>query len=140
MKAQADNLTVFLCCEGCIEPFQKDSAKYLAKLTAPPAGTVLAVPEQAVIDTGSQTLVYVQREPGVFEGVEVKLGPRRAGYYSVLDGLSRGDQVASAGAFLIDAETRLEPRGGNGILRASGSGHGELVDHTGDKLESDRRN
>ena len=63
VKAQADNLTVFLCCEGCIEPFQKDSAKYLAKLTAPPAGTVLAVPEQAVIDTGSQTLVYVQREP-----------------------------------------------------------------------------
>ena len=124
VKTQADNLTVFLCCEGCIEPFQKDSAKYLAKLTAPPAGTVLAVPEQAVIDTGSQTLVYVQREPSVFEGVEVKLGPRCAGYYSVLEGLSRGDQVAAAGAFLIDAETRLNPAAAMEYFGASGSGRG----------------
>ena len=60
---------------------------------------------------------------GVFEGVEVKLGPRCAGYYSVLEGLSRGDQVAAAGAFLIDAETRLNPAAAMEYFGASGSGH-----------------
>ena len=30
------------------------------------------------IDTGSKKVVYVEREPGLFEGVEVELGPRAA--------------------------------------------------------------
>ena len=42
-------------------------------------GRVLAVPETAVIDTGSQTIVYRETSPGVFEGVRVQLGPRMTG-------------------------------------------------------------
>ena len=38
---------------------------------------VLTVPESAVIDTGDRKVVYVEAEPGVFEGREVVLGPRR---------------------------------------------------------------
>ena len=34
----------------------------------------LCVPERAIIDTGSKKVVYVEREPGLFEGVEVELG------------------------------------------------------------------
>src|SRR5262249_16974673 len=37
-------------------------------------GLVLAVPERAVIDTGSRKLVYREAEPDVYEGVEVQLG------------------------------------------------------------------
>ena len=37
----------------------------------------LTVPERAVMDTGSKKVVYVEREPGLFEGVEVELGPRQ---------------------------------------------------------------
>ena len=69
----------------------------------------LAVPERAVIDTGAKQIVYIERQPGVFEGVEVQLGPRNGDYYAVAEGLSAGDRVAAAGAFLIDAETRLNP-------------------------------
>ena len=81
---------------------------------------VLAVPEQAVIDTGSQKVVYIEREPGVFEGVSVKLGPRSGNYYSVIDGLLAGDRVAAAGAFLVDAETRLNPAASAEYFGASG--------------------
>jgi Cu(I)/Ag(I) efflux system membrane fusion protein len=70
-------------------------------------GLMLAVPEQAVIDTGSRKLVYREAEPGLYEGVEVQLGPRCGGFYPVVQGLAEGDLVATAGSFLIDADTRL---------------------------------
>jgi Cu(I)/Ag(I) efflux system membrane fusion protein len=70
-------------------------------------GLVLAVPERAVIDTGSRKIVYREAEPGVYEGVEVQLGLRCGAFYPVVKGLEEGDQVAAAGSFLIDAETRL---------------------------------
>jgi multidrug efflux pump subunit AcrA (membrane-fusion protein) len=70
-------------------------------------GLVLAVPERAVIDTGSRKIVYRESEQDVFEGVDVQLGPRCGAFYPVLHGLQTGDQVAASGSFLIDAETRL---------------------------------
>jgi len=76
------------------------------------SNSVLAVHERSVIDTGTRQIVYVQREPGLFEGVEVQLGPRVGEFYPVLKGLEPGQRVAAAGAFLIDAETRLNPSAG----------------------------
>ncbi|MDB5353401.1 MAG: hypothetical protein JWN86_4648 [Planctomycetota bacterium] len=78
-------------------------------VTYRPTGEVLAIPETAVIDTGLHQVVFVETMPGVFDGVEVRLGPRSEGSYSVISGLSQGQRIASAGAFLIDAETRLNP-------------------------------
>jgi len=89
-----------------------------------PAGLVLAVPESSVIDTGTRTVVYVERMPGVFDGVEVRLGPRCGGYYPVVDGLEAGQVVASAGAFLVDAETRLNPSLAAGYFGAQKPGDG----------------
>ena len=83
-------------------------------------GEVLAVPERAVIDTGTKYIVYVEREPGQFDGVQVELGPRSGGFYPVVRGLQPGDRVAAAGSFLIDAETRLNPAASASYLGASG--------------------
>jgi len=74
-----------------------------------PLGKVLAVPESAVVDTGVRAVVYVETMPGMFDGVEVELGPRCGEFYPVIRGLEPGMRVATAGAFLIDAETRLNP-------------------------------
>jgi hypothetical protein len=78
-------------------------------VTFTPVGEVLAVPETAVIDTGTKKVVYVERSPGMFDGVEVTLGPRCGDSYPVIKGLEAGQRVATTGSFLIDAETRLNP-------------------------------
>ncbi len=86
---------------------------------------VLVVPEQSVIDTGSRKIVYREQEPGVYDAVEVHLGPRAGGFYPVLRGLEFGDKVATQGAFLIDAETRLTSGAGSTFFGASGGPQSE---------------
>lgn len=74
---------------------------------------VLAIPEKAVIDTGTRKIVYTEEAPGVFDAREVQLGPRAGEYYPVLSGVKYADRIAAAGAFLIDAENRLNPSPGS---------------------------
>jgi Cu(I)/Ag(I) efflux system membrane fusion protein len=109
IPVKVDGRTIWTCCDGCLPKLKAEPAKYLARLAAPPEGQVLTVPESAVVDTGNRKLVYVEAEPGVFEGHEVVLGPRIGDRFPVLKGLSVGDKVAAAGAFLIDAESRINP-------------------------------
>jgi Cu(I)/Ag(I) efflux system membrane fusion protein len=85
---------------------------------------VLAVPENAVIDTGSLKIVYRETgEPGEYEGVSVQLGPRAGTIYPVFGGLEAGDRVVTNGSFLVDAETRLNP--GAGSIYYGGAGGGK---------------
>jgi hypothetical protein len=84
-----------------------------------PVDEVLAVPESAVIDLGDHKVVYVERMAGMFDAVEVVLGPRCGGYYPAVQGLEPGDLVAARGAFLLDAETRLNPSVAAGYFGAS---------------------
>ena len=80
------------------------------------------VPESAVVDRGRERLVYVETMPGMFDGVAVELGRRCGAYFPVTKGLRPGQRVASAGAFLIDAETRLNPSLAAGYFGANQSG------------------
>lgn len=86
-----------------------------------PADAVLAVPESAVIDTGSRRMVYVEASPGVFDAVEVMLGPRAGDFHPVYMGLRAGDRVVAAGTFLVDAETRLNPAASAAYFGAGGT-------------------
>jgi len=106
--------TVLTCCAACPPKLKANPARYLARLAPPPQDAVLTVPESAVIDTGRDKVVYVETEPGVFEGRRVVLGPRSGDRFPVLEGVAVGERVAASGAFLIDAESRLNPatRGG----------------------------
>jgi hypothetical protein len=81
-----------------------------------------------VIDTGSRKVVYREESPGVFDGVEVRLGPRMNGpgdapFYPVIDGLKPGERIVTTGSFLIDAETRLNPAAGSIYYGGGGSGN-----------------
>jgi hypothetical protein len=87
-----------------------------------PPGHVLALPHGAVVDTGAKKVVYVERMPGMFDGVEVVVGPRCGDFYPVVRGLDPGQRVATAGAFLLDAETRLNPNVATGYFGATRSG------------------
>jgi len=110
LPVEVEGRKLWICCAGCEAKLKGTPGRYLARLEPAPKDAVLTVPESAVIDTGSKKVVYVEAEPGVFEGREVVLGPASGGLYPVLEGLAPGEPVAAAGAFLIDAETRLNPR------------------------------
>jgi Cu(I)/Ag(I) efflux system membrane fusion protein len=69
---------------------------------------VLAVPESAVMDTGSRQAVFVDKGQGRLEPREVKLGHRGAGYVEVRQGVADGEPVVVSANFLIDAESNLK--------------------------------
>lgn len=71
-------------------------------------GTRLAIPEDAVIDTGTRQIVYVDRGEGYFEPREIMTGIRADGMVEVLRGLKSGEKVASSATFLIDSEAKLK--------------------------------
>jgi hypothetical protein len=68
---------------------------------------VLAVPVNAVIDTGVRKIVFLDRGKGTFDAVEIQAGPRAGDWVPVQKGLAVGDRVVTSGAFLLDAETQL---------------------------------
>jgi len=70
-------------------------------------GYGLAVLCGAVIDHGSRKVVFVENGPGMFDAVEITVGPRCGDYYPVLRGVVLGQRVAATGAFLLDAEMWL---------------------------------
>jgi membrane fusion protein, copper/silver efflux system len=72
------------------------------------AQAVLAVPESAVLDTGSRQAVFVDKGQGRFEPRDVKLGHRGGGYVEIREGVAEGEPVVVAANFLIDAESNLK--------------------------------
>jgi len=70
-------------------------------------GKRLAVPGEAVIDTGTRKIVYVDKGEGNFEPREVVTGLRADKMVEVLQGLKEGERVASSANFLIDSEAQL---------------------------------
>jgi Cu(I)/Ag(I) efflux system membrane fusion protein len=69
---------------------------------------VLAVPENAVINSGSRQVVIVDKGEGRFEPREVKTGASGGGFVAVKDGIAESDKVVVAANFLIDAESNLK--------------------------------
>lgn len=79
-------------------------------------GPRLMIPSEAVIDTGTRQIVYVDRGEGLFEPREVKIGLRTQDVAEVIQGLAQGERVAASGAFLLDSEAQLKgvmPLGGH---------------------------
>jgi Cu(I)/Ag(I) efflux system membrane fusion protein len=112
VPVEVEGRKIWTCCGACEPKLAAQPARYLARLEPAPRDQVLAVPESAVIDTGTRTLVFVESDPGVFEAREVVLGPESNGLYPVLEGLAVGENVVAAGSFLLDAETRLKATAG----------------------------
>jgi Cu(I)/Ag(I) efflux system membrane fusion protein len=68
---------------------------------------VVAVPDSAVLDSGTHQIVLVASGEGRFDPREVKLGARGNGYSEVLEGVAEGETIATAAIFLIDSESNL---------------------------------
>src|SRR5207249_9286015 len=98
-----------LTCGSAIESLPKVDTSAPTTRRVPTAKPTLAVPRSAVIDTGSDRIVYVESSPGIFDAQSVKLGPLAGDEYPVIDGLAENDHVVTVGAFLLDAENRINP-------------------------------
>ncbi|RPI35714.1 MAG: efflux RND transporter periplasmic adaptor subunit [Nitrospiraceae bacterium] len=81
-------------------------------------GKRLAIPDDAVIDTGTRQIVYVDTGDESFEPREVRLGIRAEGLREVLSGLKAGERVVSSAAFLVDSEAQLK-----GVVTPGGHKH-----------------
>lgn len=71
-------------------------------------GEHLVVPEDAVMDTGAEQYVFVDKGNGYFEPRPVKVGTTTEGYYVIESGLEDGEQVVTAANFILDSESRLK--------------------------------
>lgn len=77
-----------------------------------PLGGKLAIPDEAVLDTGEKQIVFVDLGKGRFEKREVVAGQRTDGLVEIVKGLKPGEKVVTAGTFLIDSESKLKATGG----------------------------
>ena len=68
----------------------------------------LAVPDNAVINSGTRQVVLVAKGEGRFEPREVKLGRRGEGYTEITSGLQLGEEIVTSATFLIDSESNLK--------------------------------
>lgn len=82
-------------------------------------GRRLAVPEEAVLDTGTRQLVFVETGPGRYEPRQVELGHEAEDFREVRSGVKEGEKVVISANFLVDSESKLKAA----ISQSSGGGH-----------------
>jgi Cu(I)/Ag(I) efflux system membrane fusion protein len=74
---------------------------------------VLAIPENALLDTGMRKIVWLEKTKGEYEGRTVETGPLsntdgdERKFYPVLKGLKEGDKIVTKANFLIDSQSQL---------------------------------
>jgi Cu(I)/Ag(I) efflux system membrane fusion protein len=78
------------------------------------------VPSEAVIATGTRSVVIVDDGKGRFRAQEIRTGDEAGGKTEVLDGIKDGETVVLSGQFLIDSEASL-----TGTLARLGGGADE---------------
>jgi membrane fusion protein, copper/silver efflux system len=76
---------------------------------AAPAG--VSIPQESILDSGSQKVVYVESSKDVFEPRRVTLGTVYGDYVTVTSGLALGERIVTSGNFLIDSESRMHSSG-----------------------------
>ncbi len=101
--------------EGFLKPDMYVNARLKVDL-----GNVLMIPDEAVLSTGTSSIVFVDKGKGLFEPRRVTLGQRAEGAYEVKEGLMEGERVVTNGNFLVDSESRLKAA----LTSMAGHAHG----------------
>ena len=89
--------------DGALKP-----AMYADVRLAVPLGEALTVPDEAVIRSGTRSIVFVDRGEGRLEPREVEIGRRGEAGREIREGLEAGELVVTSGTFLISSESKLK--------------------------------
>ncbi|MEO6184027.1 MAG: efflux RND transporter periplasmic adaptor subunit, partial [Verrucomicrobiota bacterium] len=71
----------------------------------------LVVPRSAVLNSGGDPIVYLDRGDGAYEPRKIKLGISGDEGWQVREGLDEGDRVVTSGNLLIDAQAQFNQGG-----------------------------
>lgn len=71
-------------------------------------GERVAVPDTAVLRSGTRTIAFKGTGPDTLTPVEITTGQGSGGYLEVLSGLVPGDRVVTSANFLVDSESSLK--------------------------------
>jgi membrane fusion protein, copper/silver efflux system len=80
---------------------------YATAMIRPAQAKALTVPTQAVLPTGTQNLVFVNRGDGRFMARAVAVGMRGDSLVEIVHGLKPGDEVIASAVYLLDSESNL---------------------------------
>lgn len=92
-------------------------------------GRSVVVPQEAVMDSGAEQMVFVAHEGGYFEPRKVTTGAKVGAEVIVINGLKSGERVVTSANFLIDSESKLKSAAGG--MGMPGMSHGGGVEATG---------
>ena len=71
-------------------------------------GEQVAIPQSAVIDTGTRKVAFVVHDGEHFQSREIKTGPEAGDDIVVLDGIQEGETVVVSSTFMVDSESQLK--------------------------------
>jgi membrane fusion protein, copper/silver efflux system len=84
--------------------------------------SAIAIPVDAVLDSGLKKTVFVDHGGGVFEPRQVETGWRFGDRVEITNGLTPGERIVVSGTFLLDSESRLKPAAASGGAGATAPG------------------
>lgn len=73
-----------------------------------PLGEKLALPRQALLDSGTRKVALVALQGNLFEPRELVVEAEAENYFAVRSGLAEGEEVVTSSQFLIDSESQLK--------------------------------
>lgn len=71
-------------------------------------GEALTIPKEAVFDTGTRKIIFVESAAGKYLPREISVGSMSDQDYEITRGLNEGEKVVVSGNFLMDSESRLK--------------------------------
>ena len=77
-------------------------------LSTRPNKEVILVPSEAVIQTGTRSVILVEQAQGQYAPIDIETGNEANGQTEVKKGLVLGQKVVVSGQFLIDSEASLK--------------------------------
>jgi Cu(I)/Ag(I) efflux system membrane fusion protein len=89
--------------EMLLKPEMYGTAKLAYEL-----GERLAIPDTAVMRTGTDTYAFKSGDDHRLTPVHITIGARSDGWVEVIDGLNEGDQVVTSANFLVDSESSMK--------------------------------